>query len=218
MDGIKRTMWGFGTPRTLRPLWALAELGLTYNHKKIAPRSQEMEDPQLISFTTRHKVPFFDDDRVTIGESAAIVNYLADRYGGDVLRMPAPGTKERATLMDRTMYMMTEIDARLYTTRLHGEPPLGLPTLYGSSPVAVEAAEKYVRRGLDEAAHWLADGRQFVMGEHFGTADILLVTCLNWALMVKIRLPLPLEEYRNRLAARPAYIEAKTKNALPVQT
>ena len=215
MNDIDRTMWGIGTPRTLRPLWTLIELGLAYTHKKIAPRSQEMDDPGLLSLTGRRKVPFYDDDRVKIGESAAIVNYLADRYGGDVLPMPAPGSEARATLMDRTMYIMTEIDARLYTTRLHGEPPLGLAAMYGASPVAVKAAKEYVSRGLSEAAHWLADGRQFVMGGDFGTADILLVSSLNWALMVKIKLPPSLEEYRNRIKTRPAYIEARTKNALP---
>jgi glutathione S-transferase len=212
MDHINRTIWGIGTPRTLRPLWTLTELGLAYEHKKILPRSPGMDDQGLLTLTKRHKVPFYEDDRVKIGESAAIVNYLADRYGENVLPMPAPGTQERAILMDHTMYLMTEIDARLYTTRLHGEPPRGLSATYGSAPVAVEAAKEYVCRGLHEAARWSADGRQFVMGKHFGTADILLVSCLDWALMINLRLPPPLVQYRDRIAARPAYIEAMKKN------
>ena len=28
-----RTVWGMGTPRTVRPLWALIELGLNYEHR-----------------------------------------------------------------------------------------------------------------------------------------------------------------------------------------
>jgi glutathione S-transferase len=212
MGDIKRIMWGIGTPRPFRPLWALTELGLAYEHKKILPRGPGMDDPDFRALTERHKIPFYEDDRVKIGESAAIVNYLADRYGGDVLSMPAPGTRERAILMDRTMFIMTEIDARLYTTRLHGEPPAGLSATYGAAPVAVEAAKEYAGKSLHEAARWFEDGRQFVMGEHFGTADILLVSCLDWALMEGLDLPPPLGAYRDRVASRPGYLAAMAQN------
>jgi hypothetical protein len=50
------------------------------------------------------------------------------------------------------MFIMTEIDARMYTVRLHGEPPAGLSAIYGSAPAAVEAAKQYADRGLQEAA------------------------------------------------------------------
>ena len=76
---MKRTVWGIGTPRTLRPLWPLAELGLEYEHRKILSRGPGMEDPRFRALSERHKVPFYEDDRVQIGESAAIVGYLADR-------------------------------------------------------------------------------------------------------------------------------------------
>jgi glutathione S-transferase len=218
MNGIKRTLWGLGTPRTLRPLWTLIELGLAFDHKKIAPRSPEMDDPEFSTLNKRHKVPFYEDDRVKIGESAAIVNYLADRHGEDVLRMPEPGTSERAVMMDHEMYIMTEIDARLYTTRLHGEPPMGLPEIYGSAPVAVEAAKEYVNRGLLEVTRWFKDGQEFVTGERFGTTDILLVSTLNWALMSKLELPPTLADYRRRIGLRPGYRRALQQNNLSNRT
>ena len=215
MNDITRTLWGIGTPRTLRPLWALIELGLAYEHRKIAPRTPGMDNPEFRTLTDRKKVPFYKDDRVEIGESAAIVNYLADRHGEDVLSMPRPGTLERATLMDRTMYLMTEIDARLYTTRLHGEPPGGLSATYGSAPGAVDAAKEYVGRGLCETARWFVDGQPYALGEYFGTADILLVSCLDWASTMHIVLPIPLGDYRDRIALRPAYIQAAVQNRPP---
>jgi glutathione S-transferase len=212
MDDIKRIMWGIGTPRQVRPLWALIELGLAFEHKKITPRGGGMDDPEFHALTERNKIPFYEDDRVKIGESAAIVIYLADRYGEDVLPMPTPGSQERAILTDRTMFIMTEIDARIYTVRLHGEPPAGLSATYGSAPVAVEAAKQYVDKSLHEAARWFEDGQQFVMGEHFGTADILLVSCLDWALMYGMDLPVSLGEYRDRVASRPGYLTAMEQN------
>jgi glutathione S-transferase len=213
MDDTNRTLWGFGTPRPFRPLWALIELGLSYEHKKILPRGTEMDDPDFRALNQRHKIPFYEDDRVKIGESAAIVNYLADRYGGDVLPMPAPGTRERAILLDHTMFIMTEIDARLYTVRLHSEPPAGLSAVYGAAPAAVEAARQYVDNSLLEPARWFKDGREFVMGEHFGTADILLVSCLDWALRYGMDLPAPLAPYRDRVASRPGYLAAMAQNS-----
>jgi glutathione S-transferase len=201
---VKRTVWGIGTPRTLRPLWALAELGLEYDHRKILPRGPGMEDPPFRALSERHKVPFFEDDRVKIGESAAIVGYLADRHGGDVLPMPAPGTAEGAVLLDRTLFIMTEIDARIYTVRLHGEPPGGLAAVYGAAPMAVQAAKDYVYKSLQEAARWSQ--------ERFGTADILLASCLEWARRYEIDLPTLLGDYRDRVASRPGYQAAMASN------
>jgi glutathione S-transferase len=177
-----RIVWGIGTPRTLRPQWALHELGLRYNHKKFLPRSKDMDHPDFVALNKRHKVPFYQDDRVQLGESAAILLYLADRHGADVLTMPVPGTEEPAILLDHTMFIMTEIDARLSTIRLL------------------------------ESARWFTDRRQFVMGEHFGIADILLVSCLDWALLYGMDLPPSLGAYRDRVASRPGYLAAMAHN------
>ena len=210
--GTQRTVWGIGTPRTLRPIWALAELGLDYEHKKILPRSAGMDDADFLALTKRRKIPFYQDDRVQIGESAAIVSYLADRHGGDLLPMPAPDSAEGAMLRDRTSFIMTEIDARMYAIRMHDNPPLGLQEIYGASDVAVDAARAYAERQFNEAARWMADGRHYVMGQQFGPADILLVSCLDWALLYKIDVPASLRDYRDRVAARPGYETAKASN------
>jgi glutathione S-transferase len=209
---MTRVVWGLGTPRTFRPLWALAELGLDYEHKKILPRSPAMDDAHFRRLNERHKIPFYEDDLVKIGESAAIITYLADRHGDDALSMPEPGTAERAILLDRTLFIMTEIDARTYSIRLHDEPPRGLSAIYGAAPAAVEGARKYVENSLQEAGRWLEDGRPYVMGEDFGTPDILLVSCLQWAMAYGISVSTPLVEYRDKIASRPAYKAAMTCN------
>jgi glutathione S-transferase len=50
------------------------------------------------------------------------------------------------------------------------------------------------------------------MGEHFTAADILLVSCLDWALMYGMALPPPLGAYRDRVALRPGYLDAHEQN------
>ncbi len=83
------------------------------------------------------------------------------------------------------------------------------------STVAVDAAKRYVDGQLHEAARWLADGRQYVMGEQFGVIDILLVSCLDWALHYNMELRAPLRDYRDWVALRSTYKTAMARNYPP---
>jgi glutathione S-transferase len=130
-------------------------------------------------------------------------------FGGGV---GACAWKERVVLLDRTLFIMTEIDARLYTLRLHGEPPAGLAAVYGAAPTAVRAAKEYAHNSLHETARWLQDGRPYVMGERFGSADILLTSCVVWALLCEIELPTTLGEYRHRVVFRTSFQAAMASN------
>jgi glutathione S-transferase len=209
---MNRLVWGIGTPRTLRPLWALNELGLEFEQKKFLPRGPGMDDPEFCALSSRHKIPFFQDDDVCIGESAAIITYLADKYGNDVLSMPAPESHDRAVLMDRAFYIMTEMDARMYTIRLHDQPPGGLSEIYGASQVAVETAKKYAERSFNESVNWFKHSQEFLMGDDFSIVDILFISCLDWAVMYNWELPQVLLQYRNRISLRNAYIKANEQN------
>ena len=211
---MTRIVWGLGTPRTLRPLWTLEELGLEYEHRKIVSQGSGMEVEEFRELSKRHKIPFYEDERVKIGESASIVTYLADRHGGDVLPIPAPGSAERMILTDRCTVIMTEFDARIYTIRLHDDPPFGLCETYGAAPTAVEAARKYIQNSMFEAARWLKDGRSYMMGEDFGVADILLGSCLVWTAMCNVELPAVLAAYNRRVTSRPGFKAAMKCNLL----
>jgi hypothetical protein len=59
---LKRTVWGTSDPRTLRALWALSELGLEYDHRKILPRGSGMEDSRFRALSERHKVSMASND------------------------------------------------------------------------------------------------------------------------------------------------------------
>ena len=54
--------------------------------------------------------------------------------------------------------------------------------------------------------------RQFVVGERFGLADIMLVSCLDWAHHYGFDLPDSLARYREHAAQRAAYQRAYTAN------
>jgi glutathione S-transferase len=91
------TVWGAPQYRTSRVLWILEELGLTYTHKAVDIRAGRPEDiAELTALNPRAKIPALQDGSLVLGESAAILIYLADHYGNGTL-IPSPRTPARAT-------------------------------------------------------------------------------------------------------------------------
>ena len=207
-----RRLWGIGSPRTLRAHWMLHELGLDYETRAIIPRSAEMDDPELLRFTQRRKIPFFEDGEIRIGESGAIVFYLADRYRERARLSPEPGTAARAAFEELTFFILMELDATaLYVLRRHE----GLKDVYGDAPAACSAARDYFTRMAGEIERRLADGRPHLLGDSFSAADLLLTSCLVWAQFIAIPLAEPLVAYRDRIATRPAFGRAMAVNFPP---
>ena len=209
---MRRVVWGAGTPRTLRPHWMLHELGLPYETRVIAPRSPAMDDPEFRALSLRHKVPIYQEDDLVVGESGAIVSYLADRHRATHDLIPEPGTPERARHDDWCSFALMELDATsLYVVRRHE----GLPDVYGEAPAAVDSARDYFRRQAGVVAQALGDERPYLLGPDFKVADLLVVTCLSWARLISITLPPVLAEYEARATARPAFANAMAANFPP---
>ena len=195
-----RTLWGVGSSRALRGHWALIELGLPYRREPIQSRSGETETPAYRKLNPRGKIPVLEDGGLVLSESAAIVTYLAETYGNGRL-IPAGGA-ERAKYFEWLSFISMEIDATtLYVLRRHE----GLPHIYGEAPIANTAARGYFDRMICAAAEELKDGRTFLLGREFTGADILMTTCLDWAMAYDVPVPEPWLSYRKRTAGRPAY-------------
>jgi glutathione S-transferase len=201
-------LWGVETPRTLRPHWLLAELGIPYECREILPRSSEMQSPEFLALAPRRKVPILEDGDLVIGESGAILLHLASRYGGGRGWVPEPASPQRAHFDDLCFFTLTELDAPLYVIRRHAD----LPEVYGESVVAVEAARAYFLRQVEETQRQFSNGRPHLLGDTFSVADILLVSCLTWADFIGIEVEQELEDYRDRLIQRPAYRAASRAN------
>jgi len=58
----------------------------------------------------------------------------------------------------------------------------------------------------------IARSGRYLMGDKLSVADILLMTCLDWAVTDRIPLSDTLHEYRSRVAKRPAYQKALERN------
>jgi glutathione S-transferase len=202
-------IWGVGTPRTLRPHWALAELDLPYETREVLPRTPAMRSPDFLRVSRRNKVPILESGELVIGESGAILFHLADRHRDRLELAPPSGSDARAVFDDLCLFVLTELDAPLYVIRRHA----GLPDVYGESPVAVTAAREYFLRQLEPIHQRLSDGRPYLLGKTFSAADILLSSCLTWAKFIGIPTGERLAGYQQRATQRPAHAAALRKNS-----
>jgi glutathione S-transferase len=205
-------LWGVSTGRTLRALWALHELSLTYTCRPIQPRTGETQTPEFTRINPRQKIPVLQDGDFTIAESPAIMAYLSDTYGTSDNRLVPSEARARAEWMEWCFHIAMELDATsLYVIRRHRE----LKHIYGEAPVAVESAVQYFGKQLRHVVQALGDGRQFLVGERFTSADMLLTTCLVWAINYRVPVPDLCSDYVARMAARPAYQQALRANLPP---
>ncbi len=195
-------LWGAGTPRTLRTHWVLHELGLEYEKHPIGSRTGETQTPEFKRLNSREKIPVLQDGDLVLAESAAIVTYLAEKYGQSTGLIPPAGSPERAKYYEWCFFTMTELDAHtLYVIRRH----TGLREFYGEAPNAVRAAQEGFQKQVRVADQRLAIKRPFILGDTFTGADILLTTCLTWADRFELALTERLREYMRRTTLRDAY-------------
>ena len=205
-------LWGVGTSRTFRPHWALHELGLAYDVRPILPRTGETKTPEFTALSPRQKIPLLQDKDFTIGESGAIIAYLAERYGRSGSNSLVPeGPMLFARWLEWCFFILTELDSSLYVMRRHGRVR-GLAHLYGFAPDVVRRAGEYFREQLRNVDVALRDGRAYLMGDQFTTADILLTTCLTWAIDYGVGICESAEPYLARTTARSAYRAGERAN------
>ncbi|QPF85806.1 glutathione S-transferase family protein [Bradyrhizobium genosp. L] len=208
------TLWGVGTSRTIRAHWALRELGLEYRCKPILPRSGETKTPEYTLLNPRQKIPLLQDGDFTIGESAAIVAYLARHYSNPDVSLVPFEERDFARWLEWCFFIVAELDSTsLYVMRRHGLK--GLAHIYGHAPDVVGQAAEYFRQQLRHVEVALSDGRQYLMGDQFTSADILLTTCLVWAIDYGVGVCDIANPYLERLTARPAYKESVAINSAP---
>jgi glutathione S-transferase len=207
-----RVLWGAGTSRTIRAHWALAELGLDYESRPILPRTGETQTAEYTAINPRQKIPTLQDGDVTMTESAAIICYLSDRYGTPDTALLPSDPIERARCLEWCFFLVSEIDATsLYVMRRHRD----LSHIYGEAPTANEAALGYFNRQIAQVQRALADGRTYLMGERFCAADIVLSTCITWAVRYELFVAPQLLAYNQRATARPAHKAAEARNVPP---
>jgi glutathione S-transferase len=197
-------LYGYRNGRTLRALWTLEELGVRYEYVEVDVMRGEGREPWFLGINPGGKVPVLDDGGTVITESAAICMHLAESHPQSGL-LPAPGTRERTACYKWISFILTELDAPLWTIAKHR---FGLPT-ERRVPGVIESAGWEFRTAVKILAAGLED-RSHLASTSFTVADILAGHTLLWA--KSARLPLgsdTLETYVEKLLARDAAIRAR---------
>jgi glutathione S-transferase len=203
------TVWGIGTSRTMRVHWILLELGLEYACHPIQSRTGETHTEEFKRLNPRHKIPVLCHGSLVLTESAAILQYLSETFPNPKEVYVPSDAVSRARLHEWCYFIMSELDAgSLYVVRRHD----GLQQIYGEAPTAVASAKSYFLHNVEAMASRIGRENPYVLGDRLSVADILLMTCLDWAVSCGIALPETLPHYQQRVALRPAYQAALKKN------
>src|SRR5579871_889558 len=189
-------IYNFPAPsRAVRPIWLCEEMGVPYEVILTT-------FPIPAEFRTRYaigSVPYLEDEGVAMGESIAMLLYIAEKYG------PTPLLPEKED----------PAFARVVSLSIFSEATMGawMNVLLGTMFKApedqkhtwqTELAETRARNSLDYASKMLGDG-PFFGGERFTLADIAIGTSLGmWNMALGKDLPANLAAYSARLAERPA--------------
>jgi|TARA_B100001741_G_C16446309_1_gene548186 glutathione S-transferase len=207
-----RILWGVGTSRTIRAHWALIELNLSYKTEIIRTRTTDTETAAFKSVNPRQKIPVLQDGTLTMGESAAIVTYLAESYSTEQVNLIPDNPKARAKYFEWMSFICMELDATsLYVLRRHWS----LPEIYGDSPVANKASEEYFNRMITAADKLKNPKQKYLLETGFSGVDILMTTTLKWAIDYNQKIPNDFMEYLDHMVNRPGYIAALEANKMP---
>ena len=207
-----RILWGVGTSRTIRAHWALIELKLSYKTEIIRTRTPDTETAAFKSVNPRQKIPVLQDGTLTMGESAAIVTYLAESYSTEQVSLIPDNPKARAKYFEWMSFICMELDATsLYVLRRHWS----LPEIYGDSPIANKASEEYFNRMITAADKLKNPKQKYLLETGFSGVDILMTTTLKWAIDYNQKIPNDFMEYLDHMGNRPGYIAALEANKMP---
>ena len=199
-------LYGYRNGRTFRTLWALEEVGAEYEYVEVDLMQGEGRGARFLEINPAGKVPVLDDGGTIITESAAICMHLAERYPQSRL-LPPPGTVERTQCYKWISYIVTELDAPLWTIAKHR---FALPR-ERRVPAVIETAGWEFRTAVKILAAGLGS-RGLLVGDGLTVADIIAGHTLSWAKSARLALGSEqLERYLDCLLARDAARRARER-------
>ena len=190
--------------RAVRPRWLLEEIGTPYDLVRLDLSAGDQKRPEYLAINPNGTVPTLVDGDLTLFESAAICQYLADRFPDRGLAPPL-GTAARGLYYQWMHFAMSGLDAPVIAIFHH--------TQFRPEAERVPAIAAESRQGLASALAVLDRalvGKQHILGDRFTAADVMLGSTLAWAARMHLVGPElgATRAYLDRLAARPAFQRA----------
>ena len=198
------TLYHSAQSRSVRPRWLLEELGVPYETVRLNLQEGDQRKPEYLKINPNGTVPALVDDGVKLFESAAICEYLADKFPEKRLA-PPPGTPARGYYYQWIHFGMSTLEPPLITIFLHTVMKPEAERL----PQLVGPAREQLRGSLAVLDQALV-GRTFVVGDDLTAADVVVGSTLAWAQMIGLldaSTPAT-AAYMGRLMGRPAFQRA----------
>jgi glutathione S-transferase len=195
------TLFGSGHSRSFRALWAIEESGLPFEYKAVNIGQSGENGTQSDAYKQLNfqgKVPTLMDDELIVNESAAILNYIAACVPEKQL-MPVDDIALRAYYDEICFFVLSDLEQALWT---YGKHSFVLPKELRIKAM-LDVAHWEFEKSLKALNQYVAD-KEFVVGEQFSMADILVAQTLNWAQRFKFDVSADLLNYKGNLYQRDA--------------
>jgi glutathione S-transferase len=176
--------------------WMLEEIGQPYDTEILDYASTMKQEPYL-SINPMGKVPAIVHKGKVVTEVAAIVCYLAETFPEAGL---APRDDERADYFRWIFFTAGPIEAAFSNKSAGWEPDADKQRMfgYGTYDLAIDTLEKALA------------GKQFIAGNRFTAADLLVGAYVNFMLRFNLLEPRTVfTDYASRMTDRDAYRRAQ---------
>jgi glutathione S-transferase len=154
--------------------WILAELELSYELKTLDGKKGEHKSDEYKKIHPLSMVPALQDDETTIFESGAIAIYLSDKYSGSVKLAPPIDSQYRGDYLKWIFMATTTLDPlliKVFSTKglEDSERSRKINDIYLAVRPAFVMLEGLLKKS------------QYIVGNEFSSADIMLAQPLEWA-------------------------------------
>src|ERR1700754_3032269 len=186
------TLYHSPASRAFTAYWMLEEIGVPFDVKTVDIRKGEQKHPDYLKLNPAGKVPTLTDGEVVVSENPAIAIYLADRYGYGTLA-PRIEDPSRGAYLKWMVFSTAVVDP---VATLH-EKQIDLPGFefsFGAFDDMVQVVSGVLK------------DREFLLGDRFSAADVVLGGTLSRLLYQKVLPEDPVMlDYNGRLTAREAF-------------
>ncbi len=192
------TIYGDADSRTMRVFWAAHELGLDFENVPYRFDDPRLKQPDFLAINPAGTIPAIDDGGVRLGESLAIVLYLAKKYGTPKLYPATPGGE--AQVWRWALWAQGHLEPWVQGDVLWKDAMTGIGVL----------AKPLLERACALLETTLAQ-RDWLAGDDFSAADLAVAAVLSPSRAIK----LPLERFPRildwhiRCYDRPAAIKTR---------
>mgnify|MGYP001097378309 FL=1 len=195
-------LWHCPDARSFRPLWALEELGLEYR-LHLLPFPPRVREPAYLEVNPLGTIPAMRDGGTFVTDSAAIVQYLATRYGPSDLAVGADDAAYGAWLNWLHFGEATLTFPQTLVLRYRQFEP-------GKAEVVADDYAQWFLSRLRHVDRALAKGDWLCAGR-FTAADISVGYALLLARQLKLdaKFSPAIQAYWTRVSERPAFKAAK---------